>query len=460
MDITQYYFNGEIWTNPEIVDSEGNIIDTLNVCENMYSWFVMHGKVYLAYEESHYGAIIAGLLNTHHLDTVEQLERKFKQSIDSLCEEIRYSKQNEGEGRFWCKYNIIEWCGSNRPDIAKYLTDGYVQQICQQVGTSENNVYVLGEHQEGTPMDYSPIVPYKEYTQGMINENLILEEETVGGLDNVTKFTPDVQWMSKMYQKANEELFNGSLGDCVFRAEPITSHSRWLGMFSFGAQVQADRRTRRLEVVNPFSFNREPTYVNYENFYDVCRPIITLNTMYRGTELSLYCTLVHEMCHYYTYMRGYCPKQAHGPEFRDIGRIVSYRSGNLFTIQRLANAEQMEGYEVTPEVQAKRDRQLANKKLAAHYYIILRADGEVRLLNPTRQILIDIRTIEHGNRLTEKMLEVTDPEITAKLFDEGYKKKQRVYRFWTSRAGITKQNPIIQEILNNPNTYKIVFENE
>ena len=102
----------------------------------------------------------------------------------------------------------------------------------------------------------------------------------------------------------------------------------------------------------------ERIYIDRNNFAELCHPTIELNGNYSGTEHGFLETLVHEMCHYYTEMDGYCPRQGHGFEFRNIGSIVTSRSNGMFTIQRLASAEQMTELELSDEMKAKRERRL------------------------------------------------------------------------------------------------------
>lgn len=288
-----------------------------------------------------------------------------------------------------------------------------------------------------------------------------------GRFDTGEKFKPTVQWMSERYTKANKELFDGMLGDCIFLVEPIKSHTSWLGMFKMnparfnytttGVHLYADGYTRRLYLENSWG---EKTYITYDNFYELAKPTITMNSYYSGTEESLYATLVHEMCHYYTYMRGYCPKQAHGVEFRSIGAAVAYRSNGELTIQRIASAEQMTGYELDDEIKQEKERRQERKRQSAHYYIVLRPDGQVRLCNPSGANVVENILFYEKQTNGSKVLEVVDPDLTNELFDSGFKKKQRTYRFWGEPAGISKWHHTIKKILNNPNTYKIILDNE
>ena len=302
-----------------------------------------------------------------------------------------------------------------------------------------------------------------EFLRNIIRESIIAE------LGDGPKFKPTVQWISENYAKANKELFGGELGDCIFKAEPIKSNSNWIGSFGMHPQLNAyngvglklyvDRLSRRLFVQDSWG-NKD--YVNKENFYDLCKPTITLSTYYSGTQESLYATLVHEMCHYYTYMKGYAPKQAHGPEFRQIGNYAAYKSNGQLTVQRIASAEQMEGYDVDDEIKQRRERRAAVKKVNAHYYLIVWKSGRVGIINPTDSCLRDVISYEQrSDSKVKEILDITDQAITNEIYEKyGFTKKMRTYRFWAEKAGITQSSEIVKRIMNNSNTYKIILENE
>ena len=173
-------------------------------------------------------------------------------------------------------------------------------------------------------------------------------------------FRPNTQWMAEKYEEMNQQLFNGELGACSFAifTSGRGSEGGVLGWFKITARnIRIDRYSRRMFA--NYGFDR--TYIDKSNFVDLCRPQIELNGNYTGTEHSFLATLAHEMCHYYTYMNGYAPKQGHGREFKDIGSIVSYRSNGMFTIQRLASAEQMTEMELSDEMKAKRAKRLRKR---------------------------------------------------------------------------------------------------
>ena len=154
-------------------------------------------------------------------------------------------------------------------------------------------------------------------------------------------FSPTVEWMNQKYDEMNDLLFGGKLGKCFFGIFTTGkgSEGRTLGWFRMtGRNLRINRYNRR--IFKRYGYGDE-VYADSSNFFEVCEPKIELNGNYTGTEHAFLATLVHEMCHYYTYMNGYAPKQGHGREFKEIGYIVSSRSNGMFTIQRLATAEEM-----------------------------------------------------------------------------------------------------------------------
>lgn len=169
------------------------------------------------------------------------------------------------------------------------------------------------------------------------------------------KLIPTSDWMKINYDKLNKELFDGKLGDCILR--PFTSgkgsNGGTLGWFKItGSNIKVERSSRRMYQNNRFYYlgwHDKKTYINANNFVDICKPAIELNANYAWSEKAMLSTLLHEMCHYYTYMGGYAPKQGHGPEFYSIGRYVSEKSKGTFPVERLASAEEMKEIEFTQD---------------------------------------------------------------------------------------------------------------
>ena len=242
-------------------------------------------------------------------------------------------------------------------------------------------------------------------------------------------FKPNIQWMAKKYEEMNQELFYGQLGDCDFGIFTTGegSEGNTLGRFKTkGGNIRIDRYSRRM-----FINGWERIYIDRNNFVELCRPTIELNGNYSGTEHGFLATLVHEMCHYYTKMDGYCPRQGHGFEFRNIGSIVTSRSNGMFTIQRLASAEQMTELELSDEMKAKRERRLENKKARVFALFVYKKNGQIELTITSNANLITeiIETTKKQDDAT-KIEKSNDQSLIEELFSRGYNSDSRKWNYW------------------------------
>lgn len=251
-------------------------------------------------------------------------------------------------------------------------------------------------------------------------------------------FVPDASWMAQKYDEMNTMLFNGKLGACEFGIFTTGRGSRGgvLGWFEMrGTNLKVDRYNRRMFAAT-FAGKE---YITKDNFVELCKPKIELNGNYRGTEHGFLCTLVHEMCHYYTYMNGWAPTQAHGREFRDIGMVVASRSNGLFTVQRLASAEQMSELELSDEMKVKKEKRLASKK-SSMSAVVFMPDGSIELTTTSSQPLIDKIKLYRGSgdktgTILDKKYWATvvvdnNPEVIDFLFSKGYKTNMRSWQYW------------------------------
>jgi hypothetical protein len=243
-------------------------------------------------------------------------------------------------------------------------------------------------------------------------------------------FKPTREWMAEKYEEMNQQLFGGSLGGCLFDIFTTGrgAEGGTLGWFKITAKnIRVDRYSRRMYKTY---YGWDNVYVNKENFYDICVPLIELNGNYSGTEHGFLATLVHEMCHYYTYMNGYCPRQGHGREFKEIGMIVSSRSNGMFTIQRLATAEEMNELELNDEMKAKRAKRLANKKASVTAVIAFTQERKVKLTITSNPRLIDMITTSEKER-GSNVVTTNDADVIEFLFSKNYKKNMRTWRYWS-----------------------------
>lgn len=261
-------------------------------------------------------------------------------------------------------------------------------------------------------------------------------------MENLDKtFQPNEQWMAEKYAEMNDQLFGGRLGECNFAVFTTGKgmEGGTLGWFKItGKGIKIKRIGRRMyqQAHNELKPNGitmwySDRWIDNSNFYQICQPRIELNGNYFGTEHGFLATLVHEMCHYYTYMNGYAPKQAHGREFKEIGHIVSSRSNGLFTIQRLATAEEMNELELNDEMKAKRARREANKKSNTTALLVYKSNGQVRLiLAKSENLVYNILGIEEKKKDCVKVFRTNDSSFIDLCFSKGYNSIMRTYRFW------------------------------
>lgn len=255
-------------------------------------------------------------------------------------------------------------------------------------------------------------------------------------------FKPNTEWMKQKYLEMNDLLFNGALGQCNFAIFTSGKGSQGgvLGWFKItGQNIKARRLDRRMFKK---TFTSE-IFADKHNFYSLCQPQIELNGNYTGTELSFLTTLVHEMCHYYTYMNGFVPKQGHGPEFKSIARYVTAHADGMFTIQRLASAEQMEGFVLSDEMKEKKAKRIANKKSKLNALILFKKSGQVRLTTTSKEPLIQMIINSYEDRDIKKIVQTNDINFIEYIFNLGYKRNFSTWRYWD----ITDKNDIL-ELLN------------
>lgn len=259
-------------------------------------------------------------------------------------------------------------------------------------------------------------------------------------MDNIDKsFVPTREWMAEKYDEMNKQLFGGRLMGCGFEVftRGAGMEGGTLGWFCItGRDIRVQRSNRRMFQQNGWS----ETYINRDNFVSICRPVIKLNGNYHGTEHGFLATLVHEMCHYYTYMDGYAPVQGHGREFREIGAVVSARSNGMFSIQRLARAEEMQEMSLNADMKAKRQKRLANKKASVSALLAITSGGDVKLTISSNNDLLNMIKNSEEERGSDVFVS-NDTDVIEYLFNKGFKKNMRSWRYWN-----LKDKPWLDEL--------------
>lgn len=279
-------------------------------------------------------------------------------------------------------------------------------------------------------------------------------------------FVPTTEWMAKKYQEMNQWLFGGKLMDCNFEVftRGAGMEGGVLGWFCMeGENLKVNENSGRLyREIDKYNI----VNASRDNFVELCKPKIKLNGNYSGTEHAFLEVLVHEMCHYYNYMDGFSPIQAHGKEFRQIAAIVSTRSDGMFTIQRLASAEQMNEMVLNDEMKARRakraiskKRRLENKKNTISALLFFQNNGEIGLITTTSQDLIN-EVIKYHKPRGEKVLVSNDPKIIRYLFARGYTDDKRLIKIKDEKGNVVDYSWRFYYMQNKPwfGELKAMFE--
>lgn len=248
---------------------------------------------------------------------------------------------------------------------------------------------------------------------------------------------PDSDWIQQKYDEFNRRYFNGRLNSCVLECRPCGS--KFLGYFTIqGDNIKYEKSSRRMFWTH---FDNSRVYVDYDSFVGICDPLIVLNTNYDAPESSWENTLIHEMCHYYTYMEGYVPKQGHGREFKDIARKLYDKTNGEIVI---TTYDATGGFVQTNQ----KILQTAEKRQTN------RISNTFATLVITRTKELDLRMFTEATLKTflrfckDEIIYCSNSDLIARLFDLGY---NRIMRKLTIYWRIT--NPQIIDILNQYQFY-------
>lgn len=270
-------------------------------------------------------------------------------------------------------------------------------------------------------------------------------------VDKSQLIEPTVEWLQTKYNEMNQSLFDGKLKECEF--EIFTSGKGMeggiLGKFrKQNPNLMVSNKTRQYYV---WLYAGEKEFVNSENFVRICRPKILINGNYKWTEKALLSTLVHEMCHYYTYRNGYKPLQSHGKEFRNIAMIVSVKSKGIFPIERIASAEKMNEMELDSVLasrnKSRREKLATNKLNNIIATVIYRKNGDVWLTNAIGMDVVDLIVKTEKEKTYKSVTEIkicSNPDLNKIIRDNGYKNCMKSYRYWD----ITNNKELISKFAN------------
>lgn len=243
---------------------------------------------------------------------------------------------------------------------------------------------------------------------------------------------PDLDWITQKYDEFNRKYFDGVLNSCDLECRPYGR--RCLGYFTIqGENIKYEKSSRRMFWSD---FDNSRVYVDYDLFVSLCAPLIVLNTNYDAPESSWENTLIHEMCHYYTYMDGYIPKQGHGREFKDIARqLYDKTNGEIVITTYDATGDFVQTNQKILQTAEKRQTNRVSNTFAT---LTITSNKEILLRMFTEATL---KSFLHFSK--DEIIYCSNNDLITRLFDLGY---NRIMRKLTIYWLITK--PQIIDILN------------
>ena len=102
----------------------------------------------------------------------------------------------------------------------------------------------------------------------------------------------------------------------------------------------------------------------------------------------------------------------------------------MFTIQRLASAEDMSNLDLSDEMKAKNEKRLENKKSNIVAIFDFRTNGHVCLTTTSNKSLIEMIVGNYDSVATNKVIVSNDKKLIDFLFSKGYNKNLRAWRYW------------------------------
>lgn len=163
------------------------------------------------------------------------------------------------------------------------------------------------------------------------------------------EFKPTPAWMSNTFNELNRQCFNNELPQtCVLKISKL--NKKYLGNFAprantnlyttntgqliYKEKVTVDNHTAEF----PFPIDKDWISQN-------CQPTITLNNIYAMNEKEWTSVLLHEMCHYSTFIKGFMDSSkendGHGILFRRECEEAARRMGNGWSAEFIETSEQL-----------------------------------------------------------------------------------------------------------------------
>jgi len=163
-------------------------------------------------------------------------------------------------------------------------------------------------------------------------------------------FVPTEAWAVQKYDEFNRMYFDGFLPKCKIKVIPLKENqgfvkAGYMKMSSTGGCLTLD-----IYYSERYGYMK----VNKDTINKTLKPVIAINSNYTAPEESVENTLIHEMCHFYTWFNPdgtiRTPDRennGHGQDFMEIAEKVNKASGGKIEIKQLLTSEEIRKYKAS-----------------------------------------------------------------------------------------------------------------
>lgn len=289
-------------------------------------------------------------------------------------------------------------------------------------------------------------------------------------LREFAEFKPTVAWMTQKFNELNRKCFNNELPECFLRITKLSKKT--LG--NFAPHTNTELYTKKdgtimyddLVTVDGHSahFKFE---IDKEWILENCKPVISLNNIYAMSEKEWLSVLIHEMCHYSSFIKGKMDSSnennSHGKIFHQECEDAARKMGEDWTAEYIETSEQLKEVVDDEAAQTEASR-------ISNGYIVLALYNSQKL---GKQITLGYLTKEWSLVQELYAFSMKDPGLTGIAYlDDKLLYAKLSLRYKTSQKAFTGQKfnigfssdvdealPIIEEVKTNKNL-KVILDRE
>ena len=157
-------------------------------------------------------------------------------------------------------------------------------------------------------------------------------------------FVPTEAWAVRKYDEFNRMYFDGFLPRCKIKVAPLKEKQGFVTAGRMKMSSTGGCLTLDIYYSDRYGYMK----VNKDTINKTLKPVITINSNYTAPEERIENTLIHEMCHFYTWFNPDgtirtpdSENNGHGKDFMEIAEKVNKASGGKIEIKQLLSSEEV-----------------------------------------------------------------------------------------------------------------------